>query len=477
MNMRKILTFVLLAGGLVFLSGNTECQYNQYDIEMTPGGQELTRTLTCTRQGSEGDQEVPRSFDPAELDRIAGLYAERLTKKDESQHTFRDKFLLSTPQDVGGSGRYLRVDSLMGSSAAYAERFRGDDDQAGQLQRSLQGVDQLVDIFKGWFSTELKTHPGLARLLGFCDKRLRKDLHNLVVYAALLERMVEFEKRMPEEIGMRVVLYLVERGYLDASRVSEYASAMFRAEVNEKAGGVMSLLQRLVARELGLGEKDPVPGALGFLADFDKAASSLSAYLRTTPEFKKRLKAWQDRKDITAEKDEPKPMKILEDILLKEIFRFEFGTDDKLNVRLNLPVKPFATNGTWDDKTRQVQWLDRPIQGQTKLPTFLYAIWSQPERKFQNKHFGKMVLSGEGLAQYVAWRSGLTPAEGKEWDDFLKTLRPAPADKILERLTAFRFSTDPKKEGEEESPSLAETPLRLISTGLAVEVPTAEKKP
>ncbi len=470
--MRTFLTFVLLAGGLVFLFGNTECNYNQYDIEMTPEGKEVLRTLTCTRHGSEAGKPVLLPFDPREIDRIAGLYAERLKEKDDMRYTFRDKFLLSTPQDVGGAGRYLRVDSLMGSAAVYTERFRGDDDQAGQLQRSLRGVDRLVDILKGWFTAELEGHPGLTRLLGFCDQRLRKDLHNLVVYLALIERMMAFEKRIPEEIGMRVMLYLAERGYLDVARVSEYSSALFRVDLDKKAVGLMSLLQRLVAKELGLGEQEPLPGKLGFLGDLDKAGASLAAYLRTTPEFIKSMQAWRKRKGELAGQEEPRPMKILADILLEEILQFELGPDDKLNVKLNLPVKPFATNGKWNEKTGQVEWLDQAIQGQTKLPSFAYALWSEPDEKFQNEHFGKVVLSTENLAQYVAWRSGLTQTEGKEWDDFLRSIRPAPAPKLAERMTNFRFSNERKDKGETAGRSLAETPLRLI--GLELDVKSGE---
>ena len=71
----------------------------------------------------------------------------------------------------------------------------------------------------------------------------------------------------------------------------------------------------------------------------------------------------------------------------------------------------------------------------------------------------------------------MTPVEGKEWDDFVRTLRPAPANEMLKRLAGFRFTTDPAKKGEEESRSLAETPVRLIGSGLTIEASPPEEGP
>ena len=462
--MRKVLTLMLFAGGWLFLAGNTECSHNYYEIEMLPQGQELERKLTCSRPGYEDDKEVLQLFDPQELEQIAALYAERLTKKEELKHSFRDKFLVSTPKDVGGEGSYLHLTTLLGSASAYSERFRGNDDQAARLQKSLDGVDRLVGYAQGWFSAELKTHPGLGRLMTFFDKRLRQDLRNLLVYTALGERLADFEPNAAEEMGLRVLQYLVERGYFRADQLPEIASDWYRAQLNEKAPEMMARVQRLVAREMGIADSKPLPEALAFLADAERAEASLSEYLRTTPEFTK-LMVESDAKDPEADPAiKPEPMALFTDLLLVEIFQIELGTDDVVTVKLDIPAKPFATNGDWKAKPGRVEWLKKKIKGKSGLPAFVYAYWSEPEVKFQKKRFGKVVLEGQNLGEYVLWRSGLGKQEGIEWDDFLKSLKPGKAPELLEKVAAFRFKSE-----EPQGKTLAEAPIRLIGLGLGVE--------
>jgi hypothetical protein len=234
---------------------------------MLPQGQELVRKLTVSRPGYEDDKEVLQPFDPGDLERIAALYAERLTKPDELKHVFKDKFLVATPKDVGGDGSYLHLTSLMGSASAYTERFRGYDDQAARLQKSLDGMERLLGWFKGWFEKELKDHPGLGRLMEFLDKKLRQDMRNLVIYTALGERLVEFEPDAAEEMGVRMFQYLAERGYFKTEQLPDLASAWYRGQVSDTAVEIMALVQRLVARELGIDDSKPVPKALDFLAD------------------------------------------------------------------------------------------------------------------------------------------------------------------------------------------------------------------
>ena len=454
--MRKVLTILLFAGGWLFLAGNTECTHDYYEIEMLPRGQELERKLAVSRVGYEEDKEVLQVFDPAELKRIAALYAKRLTKPDELKHVFLDKFLVATPKDVGGDGSYLHLTSLVGSASAYTERFRGYDDQAARLQKSLDGTDRLLGWFKGWFKKELKDHPGLGRLIKFLDEKLRQDMRNLVIYTALGERLNEFKPNAAEEMGVRMFQYLAERGYFKIERLPELAAAWYRGQVSDKAEELMALVQRLVARELGIDDSKPVPKELDFLADTEKAAASLSDYLRTTPEFTK-LMVESDAKDPPGIK--PEPLTMLTDVLLTEIIQLELGTDDRVTVRLVVPAKPFATNGEW--KQGRVLWLKKAVKGKSGLPTFAYAYWSEPDEKFQKKHFGKVVLEGQNLGEYVLWRSGLSKQEGIEWDDFLKGLKIGKPDEVLEKVTNFRF------EGEEPGgKTLAETPVRLLGLGL-----------
>lgn len=454
--MRKILTCVLFAGGWLFLAGNTECTHNYYEIEMLPQGQELARKLTVSRPGYEDDKEVLQPFDPQDLKRIAALYAERLTKPDELKHVFKDKFLVATPKDVGGEGSYLHLTTLLGSASAYTERFRGYDDQAARLQKSLDGMNRLLGWFKGWFEKELKDHPGLGRLMEFLDKKLRQDMRNLMIYTALGERLVDFDPKATEEMGVRMFQYLAERGYFKVERMPELGSAWYRAQVSDAAEELMALVQRLVARELGIAESKPVPKELGFLADTEKAAASLSEYLRTTPEFTKLMVEHDAEADPVTR---PEPLNLLTDLLLTEIIQLELGTDDRVTVKLVIPAEPFATNGKW--KNGQVEWLKKAVKGKSGLPTFAYAYWSEPDTKFQKKHFGRVLLEGQNLGEYVLWRSGLSKSEGIQWDDFLKILKPGKPQELVQQVAGFRFKGE-----EPQGKTFAETPIRLIGLGL-----------
>jgi hypothetical protein len=476
--MRRLAAILLWTVFVVFLSGNTECQYNQYELDLKPTGHELERKLTCSRQGSDGEQhgsegEQPhqvRVFDEAELKQISAQYSKRLTPKNAEIHIFKDKFMITMPEDIGGAGRYLRLTSLMGNASVYSERFRGDADQAAQLDQALKGVDRLVDYLIGWLSVELKDQPGLSLLSEFCDKQLRKDLHNLVVYMALAERLFYFDKKSSEEMGLRVVHYLVEQGYFTMTRVPKLAGAFYRSQIDKRAPELMAEVQRFLATKMGVADSKPVPKALNFLSDAEQAEKSLAEYLKTTPEYKKRWNKWSLEKKSNPEVTAPNPLSLVGDLILGEIVRLDFSTNDQLSIRLHLKTQPYLSNGKWVKASGRLEWTDLEIRSKTGLPTFAYAYWAEPDDKFQNKHFGKVVLKEEALAEYVVWRNGLNAREGVEWDDFLKKLKPQAAEKMLARLAEFRFSSEKDKpDAQADRPSLAETPIRLIGSGLSLE--------
>jgi hypothetical protein len=76
-----------------------------------------------------------------------------------------------------------------------------------------------------------------------------------------------------------------------------------------------------------------------------------------------------------------------------------------------------------------------------EIPAFCFAIWSEPDADAQRRLFGRTALDDRLLIEYCLWHSGLTPSEGKEWDDFVQTLTNDA--KSQQKLTAFRFSHEP----------------------------------
>jgi hypothetical protein len=450
--MKKLLYLLVVAAAWLLLTGESSCNYNRYTVELEPANQEIVRTLTCARIEPSGSEEKTIEFDAHELGRIASVYAERLSKKDAGVHRFRDRFLQATPQDVGGAGRYVYLTSLMGSFGAYSERFRGNDDQAGQLRKAGAALDRLVDHLRGWARAELGAHPGMERLDAFLHGTLRRDLHNLILYTALAERLNDYDEDATEEMGFRAAHLLVERGYLRTGQLRAWSSAWHRALVDEEAPALMAMIARLVAGWMGVADTDPLPAELGFLATAQKAEASFHAYLKTTPAYKKKHADWQARKANVPDLHEPGAESVVIDDF-SDLVLFEVGPHDRLDVRLSIPVEAFATNGSWDAAGKQVTWKNRELKKRVGLPAYLYALWSEPAEAFQKKHFGKVLLTGRGLAEYVMWRQGLSEQEGIAWDDFLRKLEPGEG--MLEKVGAFRFPGE-KKQG------LVETPLRLI---------------
>ena len=147
-------------------------------------------------------------------------------------------------------------------------------------------------------------------------------------------------------------------------------------------------------------------------------------------------------------------------------FGLTFFSENKVEVRLACTNQPFATNGRFDEQTKQVVWSET-IAGNDGLPTFFYASWSQPDEEYQQEHFGRIVLGPEALALYCTWRANLDQAQGKEWDTFVAGLKPGQDLEV--RLKSFRFSSDQQKKADEEKSDLAEMPRQLILAGLESE--------
>jgi hypothetical protein len=112
-------------------------------------------------------------------------------------------------------------------------------------------------------------------------------------------------------------------------------------------------------------------------------------------------------------------------------------------------------------------WAARFSGEQSSLPVLCFASWSCPDREFQEARFGKVVLSGEELGQYVVWYRSLSRPEVEQWDRLIAGCRPEADPKAI--LEAFRFSTDPRPDPakpDERPASLADFPRQLIVGGL-----------
>jgi hypothetical protein len=237
-----------------------------------------------------------------------------------------------------------------------------------------------------------------------------------------------------EEYLLRYGQFLMERGYLRAGDLAELLGGS--NSLSERR--VMILVQRLVARKLGVAESGPMPASLAILTDESALEKSWQKYLETTELYKTKVAEWKKTKPPESNQEKPKTDEVIADLLGNMVHFRLFATDDHLVVKLNLPVAPMYTNGKWDESVGWVVW-ENDIEAEEpgRLPAFCYASWAEANADFQKDHLGKVALKEDRLIQYCLWHGTLSEAQGKEWDEFVAGLKAE--DDLVAKLYAFRF--------------------------------------
>lgn len=422
-----------LAAALVLsLCWSAGCQdHNRYEIELQPEGGEMVRTLTLWRVPENRGRD---RFPPAELERIAVLYPPELPSAP-GKHVFRGRFGPKMPPDVGGTGDYHFTTTSMGTAAIYVERFRGSDDVEEHIDDRRRASDELAGLLVGWFQSEIGREPNFPRIRKFLEGDFRHDLRNLSHYWAMARASRQQDASLHQEYWVRAAMYLVEHGYF---RLEEIPAAIHIEATNDAAQQVRFVID-LLARKISPEDQPSIARSLGFLTDAAVAEKSLDAYLRSTPQFRRREQLWRRAQaaDPAAAPPDPK------DVIVELVSRLFFGLDllsqnDELRVALAAPVQPFATNGTWLSASNQVIWTASIASG-NELPVVAYASWSVPDVTFQQAHLGGIALRGEDLANYVAWYTGLEQRQRDAWDNFLTALQPGAG--LREAIESFSFSS------------------------------------
>jgi hypothetical protein len=439
MSKHSYVKFIVL---LLIIAG---CEEYKYCIEMKPCDQRIERKLTC----------------PGNLPEDKRATIARLYEKQIDPNIFWGRFDTNLPNDVGGAGFYTTYNTDMGQAAFYSERFRGDDNLNDTLQKLQMIADRSVDFLIGWLEHELGDDPNFANLKAFCNKNIRHDFKNIAIYLWLSNIMPEYENTNSEEILTRIMQYVIERGYLSPKQMYLLAA---NYGVNDEQ--ILRLMRQWIANKMDYSSPQILTKRLGFLSDAKRAEESVEQYIRTTDFF---AKAWEAKKLQDNDPNAEQPQIDVGEFILHDI-DFEFDlfswSDSKVEVKLACTNEPFDTNGQWDKRANHVVWLSK-IAGDEKLPTFFYASWSDPNDKYQEEHFGRVVLSDEALAQYCIWRDNLDEAKGKEWGSFVLSLNPN--EDLEGRLNDFRFSVNRQKGLDEEKSDLAQEARELILAGLKTE--------
>jgi hypothetical protein len=411
------------------------CDDIVYKIELKPKGDKIIRTLTASRSsaGSNASKRQLKPLEDADLTAIAKAYSAAKPGPEVKEPKFTGTFQGVMPNDVGGSGRYSRFESKLGVSSAYIERFRGNDRPGEVIEASLKAVDEFTDILIGYIESQMGSEPGFAALRKFLDTELRKDLKNISVYSYMLSSpsrlsWMDSEKADQEnqqaEVLARVAAYLIERDYVKPDQLPLLRRHMTSG--SDPKAGLMLVLKSLGAKAKLPNEKLIVRLA-ALLTDEQKFENTFRDYLKTTPQYKKAVKELKPA-DGDGKNREPSPDKlVLQPLFEKAVhFNIQFGSRT-LDLQLAVSAKPDATNGKWNAKDGLVTWkgaLSERDKPTTALPEVCYAVWSEPNEKFQTATFGKVVLSGKDLMDYCVWRKGLNADEAKVWDSVLAKHKP-----------------------------------------------------
>jgi hypothetical protein len=412
----------------------TGCPSNDYTVELQPvAGGTIERTLTFYRADGINGQGVPayQGFPSNELAAITGVYPAGSVKADGWKYTARGGFAGHLPSDVGGVGSYTNFVTSLGEAGIYVERFRGNDDLAGEITNRFHATDEITDLVIGWAGSEFSGEPGYKNLHKFLDQDMRKDLKNVVLYAWI--GAIGDNPETNAEPTFRIFQYFYEHGYL---KLSDARDVYLLLEDEEDGGKDLSLLRRLLMEKMDIDPSAPPPKSFAVLDSADALEKSWENYLAGTDLYRAQLKEWETRKKSEPNLAAPKAADAADDLFTCLLSGDgDAGGVDHLTVKLKLAHPPNYTNGQWQNG--EVVW-SAELEEHRPLPVFCYAGWSNPNVQFQEEHFGKTVLDEEDLSQYCFWQGTLSEKQAREWESFLENLKPGP--ELTNNLATFHFS-------------------------------------
>lgn len=438
---------------IVALLGFAGCSRNVYEIELRPKDDAIERDLAAWREGSgqssssrpgEEPKEHVGELPETELKRIAAAYGEAPPPVAAKKHHFHGAFRGALPNDVGGAGSYTRWQSPLGDLYVYAERVRGNDDLAADLDARRAAVDRVVDILIGWLDGELKDDPIAPKLHALLDGPVRGDATNLAldywsITAALRSRSLD-DQGVWDDLLFRSAQYLVERRYFTPQELPLLIGAIDNGDNPAMRKRMLEFLRAAATRKLGLDDERALDGLIALLGDAERVERSLNEFVTTTPEYG-RLVLLRKLKAEPGETPRSVGAKDVFGELFKSISEIDIGTPpDALRAKLHVPTAPAVTNGEYDAEAHVIAWehsIDAADAELPGMPYMMYAAWATPNEAAQSRYFGKVILQGEPLAQYVLWYRGLTADEQTAWLGLLESLPGKPDPKGV--IKAYRF--------------------------------------
>ncbi len=419
------------------------CSPKAYELQLTPDGETMQRTLTVSQGSTNADSDDDTSrLSATELAHMREFYDPALEQIKGGTHSFVGSFEGEMPADVGGAGSYAFFESPLGSTSLYTERFRGEDDLQEVMQSRNKAVDQLIDLLINWAREEFAGQPIQGRVESLLDQDIRRDLKNLSVYGWTFEMIHDLgAEAVGQRFAARVGMYLVERDYLSLADLPN----ILRVFAFEDQQAMAELLHDKVIQKLQVSDDESAVASLAILRDPERLATSLRESIRKSEIYQTELAQYKRSRgldgSVKVKDSDFDPLGLLTKYTFQAMLPSLF-VHTKVKVTLNCGVKPFATNAVWNPDENAVEWSENIADD--NIPAMMFAAWSLPSEDFQEKCFGETILTGEPLAQFVYWYRGLSDEQRQQYDAFLDTL--APGSGLVEKI--------------EESPELSRSLLK-----------------
>ena len=438
---------IIVAVVLLLLLGG--CRTTHYELELRPEEDGLRRTVSMWVEDDEGGTHLV-DFPQDELERVAAVYGAPVPSELVAKHVFEETYSGEMPNDLNNAGWYYFSGSAMGSIAGYIDRF-GDDDIAADLETRELALNRLVDVWIAWLDSEFEGDPDFVDIRKFVDEVIRDDLWNMALYmwgfdnfAPLMQQSSDDEDLL-EDLVARFVAYLAERDYFDPLDLDRFFVGTIAADEDDDMGPILDFIARALASKMGVPADQPLPGPLAAMRDdVEKYEQSFDVFVHDSVVIHQMIEGWDDPPQIRVdvESDQSSIAGQLSEFVFMPGIGFTGGNGHRLDVTLHLPGEPLETNGDWDEEGT-VKWraeVSAPDEIRASLPDVLFAVWAEPEVAFQTKHFGKVVLDENELGEYLMWKVALNEEQAREWDRFVKKLRPGP--NLVTDLNAFCFRSE-----------------------------------
>jgi hypothetical protein len=411
------LTSLLLA--VLFLIPG--CVRTTYDVDLTVEGNQLHRVVT---EQVRDTQNPEKDTDTVLTDGLFTVMPEDITRLiDTPEGVDRP---IDIPGNIDNAGQYIRYESAMGTAQIYIEQFRGNSRPADTLQSAFANIDTGMDAILAELRTTCSDMEQFPKLETFIDDTLRADLKDLCVYFYLLSNTPHatwlgpadnadanaYRPKLSEIYLMRITQFLLNEEYLTPETAPTWARLITEGTENgDDLEWCEDFSEQLFSDILARKAEVTNPELIDALIHID--LGSLRA-----PEYK-----YDDEDDTFSDDDSPTITADLITVAAWSYLLFPSGDNEHINAQLTEVATPLLSNGWWDEETQTIHWT-RPLPDRSSLPALCYAIWADSNDDFQKEHFGNVILTGEDLFLYCAWKASLTDAEAAEWDAALATCTP-----------------------------------------------------